>query len=213
MQENKTILVTQFYIPDDIERYQELKYCVKENIANDLIDQIILVVEKGILDKLIPNHKKIKTVLVKKRPSYKDIFKIGNSNINGKGLIIVANSDIFYKEDDIVKMQVISNRQALALSRWDFKPDTEPKHHDTWDSQDTWVFKDLILPGKYNIKLGLPGCDNKIAYELQKAGYEVRNPSKTIKSYHYHTSDHRTYKEEDRVKEPYLFINTEEWVK
>jgi hypothetical protein len=210
MQENKTILVTQFYIPDDVERYQELKYCVRENISNGLIDQIVLVVEKGTLDRLIPSHKKIKIVFIEKRPSYGDLFEIATSNINGKGLIIIANSDIFYKEDDILKMKIISDKQVFALSRWDFKPDSEPKHHDTWDSQDTWVFRDNILPGEYDIKLGLPGCDNKIAYELQKAGHEIKNPSKTIKSYHYHTSNHRSYKEEDRVKEPYLFINTEE---
>ena len=212
MQKNKTILVTQFYIPDDVKRYQELKYCVKENISNTLIDQIVLVVEEGTSDRLIPFHEKIKINWIENRPTYQDLFKIAKKTLgNKKGLMVISNSDIFYDEDCISKMyEKVSNSEPLALSRWEFKMGSNPVHHDTWDSQDTWVFKDYILPGKYAINLGTPGCDNKIAYELQEAGYVVKNPSKSVKSYHYHASKNRTYKEEDRIPGPYLFINTEE---
>jgi len=212
MQENKTILVTQFYIPDDVERYQELKYCVRENIKNNLIDQIVLVIEKGTHNKLIPSHEKIQISWVEKRPTYQNLFDIAIESLNGsKGIMIISNSDIFYLEDDISMMKSkIRYGESFALSRWDFKPGEDSIHHDTWDSQDTWAFKDVIFPGRYDIKLGIPGCDNKIAFELQKAGYLVRNPSKLIKSYHYHASDHRTYSDADRIPGPYLFINTEE---
>lgn len=212
MKEDKTILVTQFYLPSKNKRLRELKYCVLENKKNPLIDLIILVVEEGIDLDLIPKGYKIKIKRVTKRPTYGDLFNIAMEySDSSEKLMIIANSDIFYMPDDIIKIKErINEGEVFALSRWDFSFKNPPKHHDTWDSQDSWIFKNSILPGNYDIKLGVPGCDNRIAFELQKAGHDVKNPSKTIKSYHYHVSEYRTYKEEDRIEEPYLFINTEE---
>jgi len=212
MEGNKTILVTQFYIPVKEERLKELEYCVRKNNKNPLIDLIILVVEEGTSDYLIPKGEKIKIEIAKKRPSYGDLFRIALNNlIDSKGLIIIANSDIFYKKEDILKIRErINDNEVFALSRWDFNFKGLRSHHNTWDSQDSWIFKNTILPGEYDIKLGIPGCDNKIAYELNKAGHILKNPSKTIRSYHFHESDYRTYNEEDRIPGPYFFINTEE---
>lgn len=212
MKEDKTILVTPFYLPSNDKRLKELEYCVRRNEENPLIDVIILVVEKETDLNLIPKGTKIKTRCINRRPTYADLFNIAKNNLKGsKGLMLIANSDIFYMQDDIVKIKErIKEGEVFALSRWDFSFKEGNKHHDTWDSQDSWIFKDSILPGNYDIKVGIPGCDNRIAFELQKAGYDVKNPSKTIKSYHYHVSEYRTYKEEDRIEEPYLFINTEE---
>lgn len=210
--EDKIILVTQFYVPTEERRLKELVYCVHQNSSNSLIDSIILVIETGTNDTLIPCGEKIKIQWVTKRPTYCDLFNIASkSTEDSNGLFIITNSDIFIEYEDIIKIKErIKEGEVFALSRWDFNPDDQPVHHDTWDSQDTWIFKNKILLGEYDIELGIPGCDNRIAFELQKAGYVVKNPSKTIKSYHYHISKYRTYSEEDRIKEPYLFINTEE---
>ena len=117
MQENKTILVTQFYIPNDVERYQELKYCVKKNISNTLIDEIVLVIERGTLNRLIPFHKKIKISWIENRPTYQDLFNVAKETLGDeKGLMLISNSDIFYDEDCISKMyEKISNREASSF--------------------------------------------------------------------------------------------------
>jgi hypothetical protein len=212
MQEDKTILVTPFYVPLKKSRLKELEYCIHRNNKNILIDLIVLVVERETPENLIPTTEKIKIEWVDKRPSYQDLFNIALNNIEeSKGFMIIANSDIFYAEDDIYKIKErIRDTEVFALSRWEFNFRKPHIHHDTWDSQDSWIFKDKILPGNYDIKLGIPGCDNKIAYELQEAGHVIKNPSKSIRSYHFHKSGYRTYNEEDRIKEPYFFINTEE---
>ena len=44
-----------------------------------------------------------------------------------------------------------------------------------------------------DVPLGVPGCDNRIAAELlYRYGYNVLNPSKSIKTYHYHPSGDST---------------------
>jgi hypothetical protein len=104
------------------------------------------------------------------------------------------------------QQQNIQENQMYALSRWDLDEDMKAKHHNTWDSQDTWIFKNSIKSGNYDIPLGIPGCDNRIAYELKEAGYEVINPSKTVKTYHYHLSNYRSYREIDRLEGEFYCI-------
>lgn len=50
-------------------------------------------------------------------------------------------------------------------------------------------------------------CDNAIADRLYRAGYEVLNPSKTIKTYHLHQSGVRHYNTEYKVPQPYKLLH------
>ena len=104
MQEDKNIFVTQFYIPDEEKRLDELRYCVSRNINNPLINLVILVVEEGTDSDLIPVGEKIKIEWVSKRPTYCDLFNISLKNsTDSNGLLIISNSAIFLEEDDIIK--------------------------------------------------------------------------------------------------------------
>ena len=40
---------------------------------------------------------------------------------------------------------------------------------------------------------GVAGCDNRLVYLLQQAGMIVTNPSRTIKCYHLHNVQWRSY--------------------
>ena len=70
------------------------------------------------------------------------------------------------------------------------------------------------MPVKYSdFNLGIPGCDNRIAWELYRAGYKLINPASKIKSYHYHPSDLHNYHDETGevkaycyIAKPYLFV-------
>jgi hypothetical protein len=55
--------------------------------------------------------------------------------------------------------------------------------------------------------MGIPGCDNRIAYELNRAGYRLCNPATKVQSIHYHESDIHNYNHETpKVPRPYLYI-------
>ncbi len=42
-----------------------------------------------------------------------------------------------------------------------------------------------------NFTAGLWGCDNRLLYEIEKAGYKVSNPSLSIVTVHLHEIDNR----------------------
>ena len=84
---------------------------------------------------------------------------------------IISNSDIYFDES-LSKLKYIKWDAgiALACSRWDVYDGTY-KVYPTCDSQDFWIFKGSIK-GMYSaFPLGKPGSDNRIAWEINEAGY------------------------------------------
>jgi len=109
----------------------------------------------------------------------------------------------------------------LSLTRWDVKADNvfNTNNHvdssvlfDTPDSQDTWIFMGGVpqISGA-DFTLGKAGCDNSIAYMLEQSGYNVLNPSRTIKTYHLHLTNIRNYTDVvghaiERIQPPYKLL-------
>ena len=76
-------------------------------------------------------------------------------------------------------------------------------------SQDSWIFKSpIVIDERSNFLMGKPGCDNRIVQILHENGYGVRNPSKKIKSMHYHQTNYRTYSNIETIPGPYLLIKS-----
>lgn len=129
------------------------------------------------------------------RPTFKNFFNAINAITLPNEINIIINSDIYFSEpfdyEEIVKIQP---SECYALSRWDIQPDGSAVHYQNSGSQDTWIFRGTIrMVEGANFTQGVAGCDNKIAYLLQQAGYIVTNPSTRIKTYHLHLSNVRNY--------------------
>lgn len=194
-------LYTSYYTDKTPERERELLYCLQHNVDNPKINRIMLFCE-GVLP---INSEKI-TVLGRCRPTYKMMFDAVNTYCQSETEIsIVSNTDIYF-DDSLSKIQLLQ-KQCLALSRWDVKPGKEPKLHNERFSQDVWVFVGKVRKVRFcDFFLGIPGCDNRIAWELSQAGYRLFNPASVVKVYHYHPSDLHTYDGKVKIPKPYLFV-------
>ena len=172
-------------------RQKEIDYCLKRNLDNPLID--VYVMNEGVP---LPSH--INQKFVTKRPTYNDMFKWANEI---GGISIIANNDIYFDES-IGKAGNILDGECYALTRYNVGGGLECK---SGGSQDVWIFKgEIKVDAPFN--LGVLGCDNRVAYEIDKAGYFVTNPAKDIITYHYHQSNHRTYSKADTIPPPYKII-------
>ena len=207
----KTILATQLYSIIHQIRFKEILECLYRNTGLPAISQIILFLENKTLYDYAPKHDKITYIYPENRLTFKDSFDYLRSfkkklYSSEDCLLIAANSDIYFTENDLMLASgSIKKDEAYALSRWDIKYNNAIVHYDKRDSQDTWMFKNDIKPGKYDIPFGKPGCDNRILFELEKAGYTVKNPSKSIKTYHLHKQKFDTYDEADKAQGEYSF--------
>ncbi len=113
---------------------------------------------------------------------------------------ILANSDIFTNRKALALMEVyyMADLEArashcMALSRYDVLPDGTTKLWAHADSADTWVFYGVPPVMDIPWTMGMPGIDNRVAYELRNAGLTVINPSKTIQTFHQHQVQWRSY--------------------
>lgn len=201
----KTLLVTTYYNDRVKERDSELLTCIRANLTNKAIDSVVVLVEEGTV--LPFNHPKLIWEWQKTRPTYNDFFNTANKY--NYGLSIIANTDIYFDEYNLGIIKVaIKENECYALSRWDIQLGGDSIHHCSRDSQDVWIFKGKIRNIYGDFFIGKCACDNRIAHEISEVGYDVINPSKTIKSYHLHITGVRNYRrvEGEVIPKPYKLI-------
>jgi hypothetical protein len=192
------ILLVNYYKDKHSGRQEEIDVALRNNIEHPLIDHILVFKEKDIELKA---NKKIIPVEWKGRPTYSDYFRIG-SNYNG--IKILANSDIYFN-GSLEYCKKIKNNSVFALCRWDLTDD-DIIFYNHRDSQDVWIWSGRIKL-RADFVLGIPGCDNSIAYLLATAGYKVKSPSKKIKAIHIHKTGVRNYiRKKERVPGPYMYL-------
>ncbi len=201
-------LYTTFYYEKDEARSHELLTCIKNNINNPSIASVTVFNEGESIKHF---SVKIKEQVISKRPTYTDFIEYINANINNEDIHIIANTDIFFDQNIALLKQVMSDEDCFALSRWDTTEGDKPLLYNHNDSQDAWIFKGPIKKNlKAHFPLGVPRCDNRFMYELQEAGYDVRNPAFSIKAYHLHKGQRAwIYTEADNrycIPKPYRYL-------
>lgn len=221
--DKEIILITQFYIPKDNKRKQEIITCLEKNLNNKYIREIHLFVEKKYkLKSILKNNKnfnKIKLILENDRLSFKRAFNYSNDNIvsdSKNKIIILANSDIFF-DNTIKNLYTYNlNQTFLALSRIDAIDRNNNFKYQKAFSQDTWIWYNKINVTKNNdqynddgIILGFAGCDNTISYILDKSGYKVENKCKLINTFHLHENDFREWTNKKRYLKYYKTVACE----
>jgi hypothetical protein len=210
----KIIVFTQYFEYLDDLRQLELDTCLKINCNNPFIDEIILLNEQ-IYDNDIMTHTKIKQIDISHRLTYNDVFNYSNNYCNIDDIKILINTDIILSYTDLQYLKLCDlNNNVFALLRYElvlpkilrdkeFLYDNieEQWVHDNKDcktSQDVWIFNNIIPDDIYNFNLGISGCDNHIAYILNKNNYNVTNPSKSIKTFHLHNNAPKSHRIKER---------------
>ena len=191
-------------------RHDEYTKTLQYNIDNMYIDKIVLLVEDtpNIDPSILKN--KVDIVKVKRQPTYGDYFNYINEEYYN-WICVLGNLDIMYTDSIITVHEYIDDDTVIALSRYEINPDNSLTPMTGGEgSQDTWIFKSKIRVDNMasNFTMGIGGCDNRIAYELQK-NYKVINPCSQIISMHMHRSNIRTWDTQPilNLAEGYSLIN------
>lgn len=219
-------LFTTFHKDKNEARMQELVYCLCRNLDAGF-NRIYLIcdteddlafLQKEIEPKIRTKVGDIFSMTLNKRATFNDFFNLANNINNDESdrITVIANADIFFSDTDTLKIFVQhlddKSHTCLALSRWDITESGQPVHFDRADSQDTWVFSgEIKVTLNPDFGMGVAGCDNRLAHEIQQSGYRVLNPSKHIQTNHFHLSGVRNYIDQsgqvkERVPPPYLLV-------
>ena len=216
-------LFLNYYIDPNLERQKEIDFCFEQNFCNDKINCFCIIVaeeNKKALDSIVRKSNRVIVLqqrTMDKRPTYNDFFDFAKKYFSQRDNInIICNSDIIVCQDSMIYLSnyLTCDNRALALSRWQVSDIENYQINSSLfnrsDSQDTWIFQGGInqIEGA-DFTMGVAGCDNSIAYLLENAGYDVINPSMTIKTYHIHLSNIRNYvlgEHVQRIPPPYKLV-------
>jgi hypothetical protein len=203
------ILTSDYHISENSERQKEYDFCINKNIKNPDIKKIIYFITD---QEPIHIHNKIEYVKVNVRPTYRTFFEYVNNKFPGE-TIILSNLDIYFDETINIVKEISLEKKILALTRYELKSEGWTLFNENSIAkgcQDTWIFKSPINCADIycDFTLGIPGCDNRIAYEFSSKGYDVINNCLTIKTYHIHNSNYRSYKinKVSRISQPYKLL-------
>jgi hypothetical protein len=196
----KINLYISLYEVTNIERKNEILEVLKKNLHNPNIDNVIILSEPN--DNISFQSAKIKKIDIQTRPKFSEF----SAYLDPGCINIIINNDIeFPEQSNITWLKHISSSDCITLTR--YESDGKLFRSDRGDSQDTWIFKGNPDGLKYcDFHMGMPGCDNRIAYIFFALGYRVLNPSKSLKTIHHHKSEYRLYSENDRIPGPYLNV-------
>ncbi len=194
----KLNLFVSYFESEDKERQKELSYCRDHHKTCGIFSEIIEF---------------------SNRPTYDDFFKATEkypSDIN-----ILSNADIVFNET-ILESRNMGKNDAYALTRWEVKDGEIVPFEDMHDynkeakarhSQDVWIFNGTARGVWGPFHIGVPGCDNRMAYEIQRSNYRLTNPSNKIKCVHIHADQERNYNipngYNDRVPPPYRWVDVD----
>lgn len=189
------ILIQQRYTSPDPARQAELERARFINTTCEAIDRIVDVEGET------------------KRWTFADFFDLAARDFPGE-LCVVSNSDVSFDGSLALAAALFeAPRVLVALTRWD--DDAAPSMEGrvdtrTWrfysQSQDAWVFRAGALPPfEAGFRLGVPRCENRLAFEAARAGILVMNPALSIRVRHHHATNVRTWRRGDDYRGPLLF--------
>ncbi len=193
---NEINLFFPYYDCGEKDRQKEIDLCLKRNIENTSISKLVLLID----DKSTPpyNDDKVQIVHLDERPTYKLWLEL-TSKLKLAGVSLLCNSDIYFDESISRATWILKpSRSFLALSRWELIDGHTQLHSNPHWSQDVWGINCNNLFSKEMLKtldfpMGVPRCDNKVAYLFAIQGWGIKNPCKFFKSIHVHETQMRTY--------------------
>jgi hypothetical protein len=205
------ILLVGFYQDADPARTAEFVECVRRNAANPHLERIAVFLEDR-----VPAHEirtrfpvfsdpKLQLIEHGRRLTFQQLFDHANRHLAGSG-VILANTDIWFDETLARLEEETLSGRLLCLSRWEQAPDGRRWHYDMPCSQDAWIFEPPVPPFRADFPLGKPGCENRLAYEAQRAGLTVTNPSRSLHAWHLHNSGVRRYTPQERIHGPLRLV-------
>jgi hypothetical protein len=188
------VLITQYFSPsadapesDAIRR--SLLHTLTRNLLNDAISDVILLNEAQFDFSSLSNHNKITQLVLGRRLTFSDAFRVGNELASGRK-IIIANADIFFDTSlntILSRDGSVLNKTVLALSKWIPHDETSFTIPLRVDSQDAWIYTSPMAEPVItdaNFFLGAPRCDNRLARILMDRDYRFRSIL-TLCSYSY----------------------------
>jgi hypothetical protein len=213
---NSVHLITQWYYEENVRRRMELIHALHMNVINDAITMIHFIQNDANCsvwhdiqqDSQFPTDRlKLKLVLTydrnvhdNRRLTIDQVFRYANRFIND-GYTILANLDILFDRtlSLLTHRTLVNSQTVFYLSRYEIDPSISTLGIQCSDnhyvgSHDALIFRTPLpsnLIEQLPYELGTWNIEVKMIYVFMNIKYIVRNPCKSIRIWHLHSSQIR----------------------
>ena len=207
-------IISQFFIPDNSLRYQEIQYCLVKHVEHPDVDCIHLLVERLYSDQeLGVASNKIKQIDIGQRMTFEDVFVYIRKN-KIRGYIAFMNSDMYFAKGALQRIRTSNmhnQKEMCALLRYESSKNGASIFGPRYDSQDVWIIhSNSTVPQQcekaFRFPFGKPGCDNKLVYLMKILGYTIVNDPKAVQTFHVHSDNQRSYTASDALLPPWGMV-------
>ena len=187
-------LFVPFYT-DSTDKYHnvEMRDCLTRNATASYFDEVHIVCVDAESESFIRANypDTVKVHRVSARPTYKVIMNIAETDASDGDINILANSDIIFTPSILLLRYIEMTNTAVCLQRWEQENERVSIHIKN-NVQDVWCWKNQIEDiDSFDFLMGVPSCDNRLAYELKSMGYNIVNPCVDIVTVHSHKNRSR----------------------
>lgn len=195
----KVHLISQWYNDSNSERFQENLQAVCTNCQNSYVSKYFLFSNENIdLQSECHYGAKIEIIINDEhsRISMDKIFEFASQSQFIGEIFIFLNLDIFFDESlaGLIRDSWLDYSRSYFLSRYETveKENSVTQCSEEYiGSHDSIVFRSplpKLLINRCQYQLGSWGIENRIMWEFNYFGIQVRNPCKSIRSWHLHNS-------------------------
>jgi len=209
MEKQKIIFYLLWYKCGDVAHQSEIDEAFRRNANNPYADRVEMVIERRDIQyaqSIKNDFPKVRIRSCQLQPTFSDIFAFALGEAAGT-ICVVLNGDC-YIDETLKELRTMDiDQKFLCISRHE---DNGELVVSPQNSQDGWCF--LAQEGLRRIAapylFGYVGCDNAIAFFMQKRGYELLNPCHRIIVHHLHKDKQRHYL--GSVPRPWAWVWPEE---
>ena len=122
-------VISQYFIPNNLERVNEIKGALRRNVLNKYIKKIYLLNERIYTDEELGiRSDKIEQINIEKRMKFMDFFRFTNRE-KLKGYYVLTNIDVFMDDtiDNIRSTDIHINRKMFSLLRYEYRGENNIK--------------------------------------------------------------------------------------
>jgi hypothetical protein len=183
----RAVLYTPIWWVESERRRNEFLTCIKRNAANTYFEHIFVFRNESQKSWNLPEFPHLEVIGLQCRPRFQHFFQHANTELPPGSLVVIANADIYFDETIRAATSLVSSQRFLAISRREIDHRGRVTGLERWWSQDVWILQTPVPRMIASFGLGIRGCDNRIAFEAERSGLEVRNPALNIAVYHLHS--------------------------
>jgi hypothetical protein len=201
------ILVTSYYKSSNQQRNYELNECIRRNSLNKYIKKIYLLNDQEYDMSFLPFQEKIIQVILEEgsdRLTFEYAITFTNTYLKDE-ICIIANTDIYYDNTLVLLNNYNFEKKVMALSRYEHS--TQKLNNCPISCHDAWIYKSPVSIDikKCNFNFGTYACDHVINFLFSERNF-IFGPCYSIRSYHLHDSNYRTYDPNNKVIGNYHFV-------